>query len=243
MGGMSDLMIEMDNEKADEWVLKRLGGNASEDSEEYKELLDDYFGLQDYLREEAEFRGELEWLKENGSSIIHQHFLGDLAELRLLAKAKNLFQEDMIYRMVYSHAVTLLEAFLGDTIKSLVNESPKFFKNSRKIDELRKVKYSLEYLADTDLDAKGLTIKELSNILYHNIPKVKIMFELVLGQSIDIDISELNRIIKVRHDIVHRNGKTKDGEYISINLSDLFEMIDHLETFSNELQGVISTSA
>lgn len=53
MGGMSDLMIEMDNERANEWVLKKLGGDASEDSEEYKELLDDYFGLQDYLRGEA----------------------------------------------------------------------------------------------------------------------------------------------------------------------------------------------
>ncbi|MEW8522509.1 MAG: HEPN domain-containing protein [Candidatus Thiodiazotropha endolucinida] len=237
-------MIEMENEKADEWARERLDtDDINEDSEEYKSLIDDYFNLQEFLREQAEFEEELQWLKANGSSIIHKSFLGELADLKKLAQVTNSIQKNTIYRMIFAHAVTLLEAFLGDTIKSLVSEQPKFFKNSMKIDELRKAKYSLEYLADNDIDAKGLAIKELSNILYHNIPKAKRIFELTLDKRIEIDISELDRITKVRHDIVHRNGKTKDGQSINLNQSDLLEMITLIENFSNELQMVINRNA
>ena len=238
---MSELMIEMQIERADEWIRERLDDeNADEESKEYQELATEYSNLQDYLAEQAEFEAELQWLKENGSSIIHKHFIEELGKLKKIEEATRTY---VINKMTYSYAVTLLEAFLGDTAKSLISENETFFTNSRQIDELKKAKYSLEFLSTNKVDAKGLAVRELSNILYHNIPKVKRIFEIILGTRIDIDISELDKITKVRHDIVHRNGKTKEGESIHLSSNDMLKMIFHIEKFSNELQLLINEKA
>jgi len=244
MGRMSELMIEIQNEHADEWIKERLDNeNASEESEEYLELATEYSNLQDYLADQAEFDAELRWLKENGSSIIHKHFLEELEELKKIEETTSTTRTYLINRMTYAYAVTLLEAFLGDTAKSLISENEIFFTNSRKINELKKVRYSLEFLSTNEVDAKSLAIRELSNITYHNIPKVKNIFETILGTRINIDISELIKITKVRHDIVHRNGKTKESESIHLNSDDMLEMISHIENFSNELQVLINEKA
>jgi len=242
MGKMSDLMIENENERAEIWIRERLENNgADEESEEYKELADEYYSLQEYLMEQDELEEELEWLKDNESSLIHKHFLEELDELKKLTDASESFNKKyIIYRMTYAHAVTLLEAFLGDTAKSLVSENSSFFQNARQIEELKKARYSLEYLATNEVDAKGLAIKELSNILYHNIPKVKSMFEKILNSRFEIDISEIVKITKTRHDIVHRNGKTKDGEPIYLSQFAMLEMISHIRIFANNLQAFIN---
>lgn len=219
MGRMSDLMIEMANESADDWIRERLQDkNADEDSEEYRDLADQYYSLQEYLHEQTELEFEIKWLKENGSSEIHRNFLEELNELKKIISIKDSVNKPyLILRMAYSYAITLLETFLSDSIKSLVTNEDKFFKNALKVDELSKAKYSLEFLALNDVNAKSLAVKELSNILYHNIPKVIRTYEVVLGKRINIDMSQVNAITKIRHDIVHRNGKTQDGMMIYID--------------------------
>ncbi|WP_394179602.1 HEPN domain-containing protein [Marinomonas posidonica] len=244
MGSMSELMIEMQNERADEWIRERLeDADADEESEEYQELAIEYSNLQDYLAEKAEFEAELQWLKENGSSVIHKNFLEELEELKNIEEKTPTKRTYLINRMTYSYAVTLLEAFLGDTVKSLINENENFFTNSMQIEELKKAKYTLEELSKSEVNVKGLAVKELSNILYHNMPKVKRIFELIINKKIRIDISELDKIIKVRHDIVHRNGRTKEGELIHLSRDDILEMISHIEKFSKELQLFINENS
>lgn len=241
---MSELMIKMQNERADEWIRERLEDkNADEESEEYQEIATEYSHLQDCLAEQEEFDAELQWLKVNGSSILHKNFLEELEELKKIEETTSTTRTYLINRMTYSYAVTLLEAFLGDTVKSLVSENEVFFTNSRKINELNKVRYSLEFLSTNELDAKGLAIRELSNILYHKMSKVKNIFEIILDTKVDIDISAVDKITKVRHDIVHRNGKTKEGESIYLNSDDILKMISHIEKFSNELQVLINERA
>ncbi|BCV46187.1 hypothetical protein TUM17379_32050 [Shewanella algae] len=238
-------MIEMENERADLWIRERLNDeDADEDSEEYQQLAEEYSNLQEFLREQAEFEEELNWLRENGSSIIHKNFIEEINGLKSVLKSANVSNKPyMIYRMTYAHSVTLLEAFLGDTIKALVSESNDNFMRSMGIDELKKARYSLEFLALNNVDAKSLAIKELSKILYHNIPKVKKMFEVILNQDIPIDISKVVQITKTRHDIVHRNGMTHDGEAIILTDHDICEAIDFIEEFSNELQKSITNQA
>lgn len=156
MGRMSDLMIEMENERADLWIRERLNDeDADEDSEEYQQLVEEYSNLQEFLREQAEFEEELNWLRENGSSIIHKNFIEEINGLKSVLKSANVSNKPyMIYRMTYAHSVTLLEAFLGDTIKALVSESNDNFMRSMGIDELKKARYSLEFLALNNVDAK-----------------------------------------------------------------------------------------
>lgn len=242
MGSMSDLMIELENEKADQWIRDRLEDeDVDEESEEYKDLADEYSNLQEYLREQFEFEEDLKWLKKNDSSTIHRLFLEEISELEKLIINNPLKTKPYImYRMTYAHSVSLLEAFLGDTVKSLVNDNDRFFVNSFKIAELKNVKYTLEFLATTESNPRALAIKELSKILYHNMPKVKIIFETILGKKIELNISEVDKITKIRHDIVHRNGKNKEGNPIYLDQKDITDMFLEIKSLANELQKIVN---
>ncbi|MCD1598215.1 hypothetical protein [Rheinheimera aquimaris] len=242
MGRMSDLMIDMANESADDWINERLEDkNADEDSEEYRYWADQYYALQEHLHGQAELEFELKWLKEHGSSEIHKIFIEELHELKKIIGTRGSVNKPyLILRMAYSYAVTLLETFLSDSIKSLVTSDDKFFKNALKVDELSKAKYSLEFLALNEMNAKGLAVKELSSILYHNIPKVIRTYEAVLGKRLNIDMSQVDVITKIRHDIVHRNGKTKDGTLVHIDEEKILASIESIEIFAKELQLVIN---
>jgi hypothetical protein len=244
MGKMSDLMIDLDNERIDRWITERLGDDVDGESEEYGELAEEYYNLQEHLREQFEFEEDLEWLKRNDSSIIHRNYIEELTELEKFVKTNPLKDKPYIgYRMAYAHAVALLEGFLGDTVKSLVNENSIYFTNSRKVAELKSAKYSLDDLVASESNPKNLAIKELSKILYHNIPKAKRIFEIVLDKKLNIKISDIVKITNIRHDIVHRNGKTKDGDPLYLDQSDVMSMLKDVKKFVDELQRAISKSA
>jgi|TARA_R110001583_G_scaffold13521_1_gene57911 hypothetical protein len=66
------------------------------------------------------------------------------------------------------------------------------------------------------------------------------MYEQVLGTKLDIDISKVVKVTKLRHDIVHRNGKTVDGNMISLNAQDFTQAIDDIKEFAGLLQVAIN---
>ena len=238
----------MQEQRADEWIRERLSDDSlDDDSEEYLQLAEEYSDYNDHLWEEAEWRAELQWLKENGSSSIHKFFISELDVLKImvssnfnnLPKMAFIQHTDIVVKMSFAYAVTLLESFLGDSLKSLISQDDQLLKNALcKLKILKNVK--ITELAETDLDVRSLVLKSVSEVLYHNIPNVVEMYEQVLGTKLDIDISKIIKITKLRHDIVHRNGKTIDGNKISLNTEDFTQAIDDIKEFSNQLQVAIN---
>lgn len=55
----------------------------------------------------------------------------------------------------------------------------------------------------------------LNSILYHDLPKIKSIYKAYFKVDIG-NIKELCRAVQIRHDIVHRNGKDKDGNELEI---------------------------
>ncbi|MEG3899842.1 MULTISPECIES: hypothetical protein [unclassified Microcoleus] len=74
-------------------------------------------------------------------------------------------------------------------------------------------KIGINQLLDLAEKAKGIANKDMLEVIYHNLPKVSKMYEATLGLLFP-SISELQKDISVRHDIVHRNGKTQEGNEI-----------------------------
>ena len=57
------------------------------------------------------------------------------------------------------------------------------------------------------------------------------MYRATLGIEFPDDLSAIFRAILTRHDIVHRNGKTKDGNEILITSQDLTSLVGAVEAF------------
>ncbi|EGR3107863.1 hypothetical protein DNG97_04525 [Vibrio parahaemolyticus] len=248
LSSTKDYLFEMQELHADEWIRERLSDDSlDEDSEEYQELAEEYSNYQEHLREEAEWQAELRWLKDNGSSNIHNIFVSELDALRIMfdsnvnnpQKMAFILHTNIAVKMSYAYAVTLLESYLGDTLRALISQDEQFLKNAlRKFKVLKSVK--LTDVVETDLDVKSLVLRYVSDVLYHNIPNVVEMYEQVLGVKLEIDISKVVKITKLRHDIVHRNGRNVDGSTISVGAQDFTQAISDIKEFTGALQRAIN---
>lgn len=122
---------------------------------------------------------------------------------------------NLLNRMIFSHQVTAMEAYLGDT---LINET---LGNSAAMDRLIKNDHDLkdmklglaEISTNPDIVAKKVQ-DHLRGIMYHNIKKVDALYSIALQFQIlplATDAGNLFKAIMLRHDCVHRNGYDKNG--------------------------------
>ena len=87
-----------------------------------------------------------------------------------------------------------------------------------------KVSISDIYKMVEEIERKARTY--LIELIWHRLDRVKPMYEKTLDIKFPDDLSTIFRAILIRHDIVHRNGKTKDGKEIVITQEKVTELIN-----------------
>ncbi|EOW9429767.1 hypothetical protein ACPD0R_003528 [Vibrio cholerae] len=251
MSSIKEHMFDLEAQRAEMWVRDHLEDETlDENSFEWQQLEREYYDMLQAAADAAEWQAEIDWLVRNGSSELHHEFTEQLDSLRKMAQSNfnqsnsfdNFSSNKLVINMTYAYAVTLLEAFLGDTLKTLINEHDKFLKNAIfNVEQLKKSRFGLGDLYSQNMTLKTLATKKLSEeVLFHNIPKVMVIFEQVLGKKLSIDYAKVNQIKDVRHDIVHRNGKTIEGEHHHLNFNELLVALGAIEQFAQELQKEIN---
>ena len=132
----------------------------------------------------------------------------------------------VLIRLLYANVITALETYLSDTF---INE---VFKKDELLQQFVKTnpdfqKRSLKY---SDLFEAAARVREevkayLLDVVWHNLPKVQNMYDAVLGVKLGPAFEDVAKAIAVRHDIIHRNGVTKDGKLIELTATDLNALI------------------
>jgi hypothetical protein len=126
----------------------------------------------------------------------------------------------LLNRMVFSHQVTALEAYLSDTLMNEVMADKAAMK--RMIDEdddLAKEKFTLAEISKDPRLVERKVREHLRVILYHNLAKVDVLYDIALGVRIlnlASDKPSLFKAVMLRHDCVHRNGFDKDGNELKV---------------------------
>lgn len=242
-------LFDIQNEQVEEWIRERLSDKGvGEDSEEWQDLLNQYSDYQEHLQDEFEWKAEVKWLKENDLSYHHEKFFTELDALKNMAESNLenpnkafMLHSNIVVKMSYAYAVTLLETFLGDTFKALIIKRENFLENAIKnVKEIKNEKYSIFELSKTDLNICSLALSHTTGIHFHNISKVQEIYSQVLGIKLQLDISKVCKITSLRHDIVHRNGYTTDGKLIELDAQDFFQTIEDIKKFSSSLQEQIN---
>lgn len=141
---------------------------------------------------------------------------------------------------LYASVITTLETYLSDTfinavlgdnayIRRFVETTPSFKEESLKYSDLYKT-----------MDELPIKVKEyLINFIWHNMPKVRNMYRDTLGIEMG-NISDLIKSINIRHDIIHRNGKNKDGNINVISQMDITNLISNVEIVCNIIDNQIN---
>lgn len=179
---------------------------------------------------------EIKWLRENRHTKIYRDFLEQLKSLQKSTITAEDSEAD--YKMRFSYAVTLMESCLCEMLKSVTMQYNALKENAmNNISELKNSKISAHLLLKKDskeiLDS--IIMGHVSHILYHNMDKVTKVYSEILGLPFPLignDVNErLKKLMVLRHDIVHRNGVTIDGDKIDVSADIVISCIEDIRVF------------
>jgi hypothetical protein len=146
-------------------------------------------------------------------------------------------RQPLLRQLLYSSLIAALEAYLADTVSYWVTVDRKVFRQFvSTCDDFKVQKLSLSQIFDRMDDLQHDVERYLQTLVWHRLDKVVPL----LADSLNIARPEIGALMKhivIRHDIVHRGGKTKDGRGVVITnetlnelRSDLFTFIEAVET-------------
>jgi hypothetical protein len=148
---------------------------------------------------------------------------------------------DIFLKMVDAFAVTAMEAYLSGTLIEKVKQNEKYLLNAaQKIEDIKDEKMTLYEVVKNPDQAKNRILENLYEFMYHNLRKIKGIYEDVFGIKINYPLKDLIAIVRRRHDIVHRNGKNKDGVEIVLNTTMVEQDIDVISSFVKKIEELIN---
>jgi RiboL-PSP-HEPN len=131
--------------------------------------------------------------------------------------------------------ITCLETYLSSAYINTVLSKPKYTKKFYETFlDFQKEKITLSQLFDLKDKVEEIAKKAMYKVIYHNLEKVKPMFK----DTFNIDFpnfSEIAKAIEIRHDIVHRNGRTKENVTIEISKDDISKLIVEVKEFVKKI--------
>ena len=148
----------------------------------------------------------------------HRVFAANIQNIRKLLKGSNFAGtrlEQAFLRMNYAAAITALETYLSDAFfDSVITSDDKLNRLFRTDPEFASKKYSIDDAMTWATTFIEKALEHLQKVVWHNVARVAHLYRNVLAVEIPIDDEEIQRAIAIRHDIVHRNGRTKSGRSI-----------------------------
>lgn len=181
------------------------------------------------------------------STRFYDHVSSSLSELSSLNRED---ERAILKRMIFSNVITAMETYLSDTMKRQVlsrQAVKRRFVESYSTFTNKSIKAStvFSYMESLDNDIA----KEIDKISFHNIVTVKELYRNVLLCDFQKDsVAELVKVVEIRHNIVHRNGKTKDGSMVTISDDDVRDLIRLVRSVVRHidkqiLNGLLNTSS
>ena len=130
-------MRQQELEPMYEWIEENYGDDAGEEgSEEWNEAVQ---AFEDYCEEQQRLEQELYWQEEydyyltltlNDADSIFQK---DMSELKSMLETSDKEEPNQtFFKMVYAHAVTILEVYLEDIAKALIMTNKAYLANTIK---------------------------------------------------------------------------------------------------------------
>lgn len=128
-----------------------------------------------------------------------------------------------------------MEAFLSEVFMKLVFDEKQYFQAFVEThSEFKSRKFELREIFEQQKHLDVIVKKTILDTIFHNLWIVKKMYTNTFGISFP-EIEKMNSHIIVRHDLVHRNGKTKEGTELVINDSQIDKLILDVTDFIDSI--------
>ena len=160
-------------------------------------------------------------------------FTGSILDIeKLLGSEIDGAVELNFHRLLYLNVVIALETYLSDAfISTVVPDKDLFAKYVENCPEFQQRKIPLSEVIKHSSELESIVNTHLSEISWHNLSRVSKMYRDILEIQFPQDIGKLYRAVLIRHDIVHRNGKDRDGNEIYVGKAEIESLIEETEKF------------
>lgn len=144
--------------------------------------------------------------------------------------------EQSLFRQVYVSIIGSVETYLSDAFINRTLENRIYFRRFvRTHPEFSKRKFELKDIVEEYEMLESTVKKVMLDTIYHKLPTVRKMYIDTFEISFP-EIKDLYQCVLLRHDLVHRNGKTKDSEEIIIDIEDIDYVIRVSNSFIEEIE-------
>lgn len=133
----------------------------------------------------------------------------------------------ILYRQLYASLISIMEAYLFERLLSAIDKNENllanfflFYNGAHNFDE-HDIKKARKYL--------------MENILYHNLDTVSNIYSETFKFRFP-SCEKIKKAIKLRHDIVHRNGKTANADSLIVSRKDIEHLSDNIKEFISNLE-------
>lgn len=186
-----------------------------------------------------------EWLQSEEPLAIFTN--SALALREFIKKETDQGKDSFVHRMMFMQAWAMLEALLADQLIEVVAQDPKLIARLYQGDKhLQKEKFTGDTLLKNPDLPKSTALDFLRGIPYHNLPRAETIYGICFGNQKDAEadtkpfLKELGKLQTVRHDCVHRNGRTKVGALVPVSTEDVVKVLESGEAFAKELGKMIA---
>ncbi|PTQ92127.1 hypothetical protein C8P68_1142 [Mucilaginibacter yixingensis] len=199
------------------------------------DIFDEIIGIEEY---------DYQWDAINDSDGAYGNFVGEISDLRAL-NALNAGSDStnlILKRQVFIGLMGSMETYLSDTFIKLTRSNAAFLQNFvRTYPEFSKRTFTLNELFEKHAVIAETAKTVMLEIIYHNLVTVKQMYIATFG----IEFPDLQRplaLVRTRHDLVHRNGKTKEGVVVQLDEIIVNQAIKEIESFIYAIEFELSKS-
>jgi hypothetical protein len=135
-------------------------------------------------------------------------------------------------RILFATVITAMETYLSDTfINRVLGDNQLLRRCVETNPELRDRKLELGDIFKRQENLREEVRGYLIDILFHNVAKVRLMYQSVLNVQFPDDLGDIFRAVEKRHDIVHRGGKSKSGSPTTASSTDVRSLVRSIKEF------------
>jgi hypothetical protein len=133
---------------------------------------------------------------------------------------------EAMHPLLYANTITAIETYLSDTfINTVLKDKALLRKFIETTPEFKKLTVSYSDLLSEAEKVPEEAKRYLLDTIWHNLAKVENMYRDTLKIDFRDSMKNIARAVSLRHDIVHRNGRKKDGSMVRVGPVEVEQLI------------------
>ena len=187
------------------------------------------------FNDEFDYDFEFEAITENND--YSENFYDEITNLEslLTLDVPTTELKNILYRQIFISIIGTIETYLSNAFINRTFDSKDYLKNFiSSHPEFKNQKFEIRDIFNKYDEIENIARKVMLDTIYHNLPTVRNMYK----DTFNIDFpnfSEIYQAVLVRHDLVHRNGFTKDGQQVLISKDIINQLINEVKGFVRKL--------